>query len=366
MIKKIALFLLLILFLLPAQKNLIADVSGGEKVFSQPYITTVMQKTAQWQIADLARTKDTRPTWINAVFYIGIMEAYEATGSEFYLNAALSFSQANNWQPGKRFRHADDLAVGQIYTKLYMIKNNLQMIQAFQNRIDQIMAQPMPGHLDWWWCDALFMAPPGIAELSDATGERKYLDYMDKQWWDTVDYLFDKNEQLFFRDKTFFDAKEPNGQPVFWSRGNGWVLAAFPRVLTYMPVDYPDRQHYVDLFVQMATRIAALQQPDGFWNPSLLDPDVYTHGETSGTGLFCYAMAWGINQGILPRDKFVPVVDKAWRALVSAVAPSGKLGWVQGVGKAPGVVTAESTNPYGVGAFLLAGSEMLKLEQQQK
>src|SRR5271170_114705 len=203
MIKKIALFLLLILFLLPAQKNLIADVSGGEKVFSQPYITTVMQKTAQWQIADLARTKDTRPTWINAVFYIGIMEAYEATGSEFYLNAALSFSQANNWQPGKRFRHADDLAVGQIYTKLYMIKNNLQMIQAFQNRIDQIMAQPMPGHLDWWWCDALFMAPPGIAELSDATGERKYLDYMDKQWWDTVDYLFDKNEQLFFRDKTF-------------------------------------------------------------------------------------------------------------------------------------------------------------------
>jgi len=351
----------LFFFLAPASRGIAADVP--DDIFSKPFITTVMQKAAQWQVSNLTKTKDSRPTWINAVFQIGIMQAYEVTGSEFYLNIALDFSQANDFQPGKRFRHADDLAVGQIYTQLYLIKKDPHMIQAFENRIDQIMAQPMPGHLDWWWCDALFMAPPGIAELSSATGESKYLDYMDKQWWDVVDYLLDKNEQLFFRDKTFFDKKEPNSQPVFWSRGNGWVLAGIARVLTYMPRDYPDRQRYVDLFTQMAARLAALQQPDGFWKSSLLDPDVYAHGETSGTGLYCYAIAWGINNGILPRDKYLPVVDKAWQALVSAVQPSGKLGWVQGVGKAPGQAAIDGSAPYGVGAFLLAGSEMLKLAQ---
>jgi unsaturated rhamnogalacturonyl hydrolase len=353
-------YLIFALLLLPAVAA--AQTPSSLTIFTPQYIKAVMLQASKWQSEQLARTRDTKPTWINAVFEIGNMAAYQATGDRHYLAAAANFSQANNFQPGKRFRHADDLAVGQIYVWLYQMNKDPQLIAAYQKRIDQIMAQPMPGHLDWWWCDSLFMAPPGIAELSAATGDKKYLDFMDKQWWDAADYLFDKNQQLFFRDKTFFNKKEPNGQSVFWSRGNGWVLAAIPRVLTYMPGDYPDRQRYVDLFTSMAARVALLQQPDGFWKPSLLDPDAYAHGETSGTGFYCYALAWGINQGILPRAKYLPVVNKAWQALVSAFQPSGQIGWVQGVGKAPGATTADDTYPYGVGAFLLAGSEMLKLQ----
>jgi rhamnogalacturonyl hydrolase YesR len=219
----------------------------------------------------------------------------------------------------------------------------------------------MAGRDDWWWCDALFMAPPGAARLSAATGDPKYLDWMDRQWWDCTDLLYDKTEHLYSRDKSFFGMRESNGQKVFWSRGNGWVLAGIARVLAFMPNDYPSRRRYIELFTEMADRIASLQGPDGLWRTSLLDPDSYPRGESSGTALFCFAMAWGVNAGILPADKYRPLVERAWSALTHSIETSGRIDWVQLPGSRPTTLKKEDTAEYGAGAFLLAGCEMLKL-----
>jgi rhamnogalacturonyl hydrolase YesR len=333
-------------------------------------IAAVMRRACDWQLGSLATEQvgkdDTNRGWIRAPFFVGTLALYRETNDARYLDPILKIAEENHFQPGKRFRHADDEAVGQVYTELYFLKHDPAMIAPLRDRWDKIMAQPMAGRVDWWWCDSLFMAPPTLARLGAATGDTKYFDFLDKQWWDTTDYLFDKSENLFFRDKSYFQTREANGKKIFWSRGNGWVLAGTARVLQYLPRDYPTRAKYVNLFTKMSDRIAGLQQPDGFWRTSLLDPDSCPGGESSGTGFYCYAMAWGINEGILPRQRYLPVVVNAWKALSGAVDASGKLQWVQKPGAKPARIEQGDTVEYGVGALLLAGSEMCKLSGDAK
>ena len=159
----------------------------------------------------------------------------------------------------------------------------------------------------------------------------------------------------------YFDQRETNGAKVFWSRGNGWVLAGLARGLQYLPPDYPARPRFAALFKEMANRVAPLQRPDGYWLVSLLNPGAFPMPETSGAGFFTYALAWGVNAGLLDRTVFEPAVLKGRAALNRAVLPDGKLGYVQRVGAAPGDTSADETEVYGVGAFLLAGSEVHQL-----
>jgi rhamnogalacturonyl hydrolase YesR len=213
----------------------------------------------------------------------------------------------------------------------------------------------------WSWCDALFMAPPAWARLWKATGEQRYLDFAVEEWWATSDYLYDKEEHLYFRDSSLFEKREANGKKIFWSRGNGWVMGGLVRMLELLPADHASRPRFVQQFREMADKVITLQQPDGFWRASLLAPEHYPMQETSGTGFYTYALAWGINQGLLDRAKFEPAVRKAWAALASCVNADGKLTHVQPVGFTPVTFDAENSEPFGVGAFLLAGSEVRRL-----
>jgi unsaturated rhamnogalacturonyl hydrolase len=182
----------------------------------------------------------------------------------------------------------------------------------------------------------------------------------------TTDFLYDKTEHLYFRDSSYFDRREANGRKVFWSRGNGWVFAGLVRVLEAMPADAPQRPRYVQLYRDMAAKLITIQQPDGLWRSSLLDPNAWPAKETSGTGFFCYGLAWGINHGLLDQAVYRPAVVKAWQGLVGCVHDDGMLGSVQPIGAAPDKVSPDLTENYGAGAFLLAGSEMLKMLKMMK
>jgi rhamnogalacturonyl hydrolase YesR len=330
----------------------------------------VMKRASLWQFARIAdpQYKASPTGWVRGALLTGVMGAYHTTDDHDYLDAALRLCEANEWKPGPRPRHADDHCIGQTYCELYMLKKDEAMIAPLRETFDNMMEDPKPGREDWWWCDALFMAPPAFARMSAATGDRKYLDFMNTMWWDATDFLYDKEEHLFYRDKRFFPETgrlEKNGRKVFWGRGNGWVAAGTVRVLQYVPQDYPDRERYIRLHQEMAEKLAAIQGEDGLWRASLLDPDSYPIGEASGSGFFCYALAWGVNNGYLDREKYAPVVMKAWRALAALVDNEGKLCWVQPVGGDPRPVSREDTQEYAVGAVLLAGSEVAKLMRAQ-
>jgi len=174
--------------------------------------------------------------------------------------------------------------------------------------------------------------------------------------------LYDKEEHLYFRDSNYFNRREANGRKVFWSRGNGWVLAGIARVLESMPVDFQDRPKYVQLYREMAATLIMIQQDDGLWRSSLLDPNAFPTPEVSGTGFYCYGLAWGVNHALLDVATYQPAIVKAWRGMVGCVQLDGKLGYVQPIGAAPDKVSPDLTEIYGAGAFLLAGSEVYKME----
>jgi unsaturated rhamnogalacturonyl hydrolase len=323
-------------------------------------VSHAMQKVADWQLAraEPGFSQD----WTFAALYTGFMAVPKAANGEKYQQAMLRMSKKFNWQPGPRVPNADDGAIGQTYLDLYFRYHDPAMMAPIRERMDAVMALPdNPEKPLWWWCDALYMAPPVLAKLSRATGERKYLDFMDHEWWITSNLLYSPPNHLFFRDKSFLDKHEANGSPIFWSRGNGWVFAALARVLAEMPRDYPSRPKYVAQFKEMAEKLAGLQGADGLWRPGLLDAGAYKLPESSGSAFYTYAFAYGINSGILERGKYLPVVEKAWQGLLSHIYEDGRLGCIQPVGAAPGDFTAASSYVFGTGAFLLAGSEVYRL-----
>lgn len=323
-------------------------------------VARVMQKVADWQLARASQGFD--QDWTFAALYAGFMAVPDAAGGERYRDAMLKMARGFHFEPGPRVAHADDIAISQTYLDLYLRSHDAAMLAPTKKRVDAVMLLPdNPEQPLWWWCDALFMAPPVLAKLARATGERKYLDFMNREWWITSALLYSTKDHLYFRDKSFLNAHEANGSSVYWSRGNGWVFAGLARVLTEMPEDYPSRSRYVAQFKEMAEELASLQGADGLWRPGLLDADAYKLPENSGSAFYTYGFAWGINAGILDRKKYRPVVERAWKGLLAHVYEDGRLGCIQPIGAAPGAFTTQSSYVFGTGAFLLAGSEVYRL-----
>lgn len=362
-------FLLIVIFL---------EVCGVPHAasFDKESVKQSMRKVADWQITHYDRNIYGDGNWVNATFYLGLTEwaaiAEQTDGDDSYYKWLLKLGNRNYWQVEKRMYHADDVCVAQTYLALYDKYKRKEMMIPTQARAEWVISHPSSGsfQLDyrkastlehWTWCDALFMAPPVYAKLYVLTGDKKYLRFMDKEYKATYDYLFDKADTLFYRDQRYFTMKEANGAKVFWGRGNGWVLGGLVQLLNILPEKNKSRAFYQDLFVKMCYRIAPLQGKDGFWHASLLDPASYPSPETSCSGFFVYALAYGVNKGLLPADKFMPVIEKGWNALLSAVEEDGKLGYVQPIGADPKKVTRQMTEVYGPGAFLLAGTEIYRM-----
>src|SRR5215472_3435269 len=271
-------------------------------------VTAAMRKVAGWQ---LARVKDeASQDWTFATLYLGLLEASNTLHDARYSDHVRKVADHYHWTLGPRKTHADDQAIGQSYLWLYSRNPDPQHIAPIRRQFDEVMREPDdPQKPVWWWCDALFMAPPVWTRLASATHDGKYLDYMDRQWHITANLLWDPEEHLLFRDKSYFDKREKNGKKIFWSRGNGWVMGGLVQVLTYMPESDPRRPFYLEKFRQMAEKIRSLQSDDGLWRPGLLDAADYPYPEISGSAFFAYAMAWGIHHGLLDKAQFRPVVE---------------------------------------------------------
>jgi rhamnogalacturonyl hydrolase YesR len=332
-------------------------------------ILAAMERVADWQLASPSRWPPTQ--WTQAAGYAGLMALSRISRDSKYFDAMLHMGESNQWKLHGGKYIADDHAIGQTYAELILRSKDPRMIAPMRAQFDDIIAHPFQRDtlqfnygeaLNLWsWCDALFMAPPAWTRLYRATGDQKYLDYSITNWWRTSDYLYDPEEHLYFRDSTYFKKREANGKKMFWSRGNGWVMGGLARVLQDLPKDHPQRARFEAQFREMAEKILTCQQRDGLWRSSLLDPASYPLKETSGSGFYTYALAWGVNEGLLDRAKFVPAVQRAWAALVGCVTPDGKLTHVQPVGADPKRFPEDATEVYGVGAFLLAGSEVYQL-----
>lgn len=336
-------------------------------------IKKVANAVADWQIRDTEEhpfESHAARGWRNGVLYNGMFDWAEISGKKRYFRYLEKVFDRESWQLGNRMYNADDICVGQAYLDMYARFRKEKMLVPTQARAEWVIAHKPGDNIDirngnsdrWWWCDALYMAPAVYSRLYAITGDKKFMVFADKEFKATYDHLYDKEERLFLRDGKYFDKREKNGEKVFWGRGNGWVMGGLVEILKTLPQkDRRFRPFYEQLFREMSERVAGLQAEDGFWRASLLDPASYPGPETSGTGLFTYALAYGINSGLLDREKYLPTVRKGWKALVSSVDTEGKVGWVQPVGQAPGQVEKRSNLTYGTGAFLQAATEIYKM-----
>jgi rhamnogalacturonyl hydrolase YesR len=310
--------------------------------------------------------------WARAAYFSGNMDLYRVYPKNRWLEYAILWAENNGWtlSGGSGTRNADNQCIGQIYIDLYLqddVKED-HKIARIRESIDSMAAGEKID--DWWWIDALYMAMPVFTRLGILYSDTAYFNRMYEMYSDTKVRrgLYNNETGLWYRDESFAPPyTTPNGLDSYWSRGNGWVFGAHVRVLQGLPADDPNRPEYIETFQSMAAALLARQREDGFWNVSLDDPDDFGGPETSGTSFFTYGMAWGINNDLLDSAVYYPAVAKAWNGLVTvALHEDGYLGYIQGVGSNPSSsqpVTYETTSDFGVGAFLLAGSEVLKLSE---
>lgn len=322
-------------------------------------------------------TNRERPSnlWTRAVYYEGLMALYAMDKQKTYYDYAVEWGEKHKWGlwGGITVRNADNQCCGQTYIDLYLIDRKEERIKDIKASIDNMVSTEKKD--DWNWIDALQMAMPVFVRLgnvyNDTSYYRKMYDlYAFTKYKHGGNGLYDQKTGLWWRDKDFVPPyKEPNGEDCYWSRGNGWVVAALVRTLQKLPESDPHYAEYKQNFIEMCNALLPLQRTDGFWNISLKDSTHFGGKELSGTALFTYGYAWGISKGWLDKKTFRPAALKAWNAMVTdCVHPDGKLGYVQGTGKEPkdGQPVNYTHTPdfedYGLGCFLLAGSEIYKLK----
>ena len=344
-----------------------ADISPA---LTPSAIDKVTRKVADWQLARSQPYFDRIWTW--SVLYSGFMAASASTGDPKYRDAMATMARGFHYELRNRIPNADDQSIAQTYIELYLLdgKKDAAMIAPSRADLDSVIGLPTltakDPRIPWWWCDALFMAPPVWARMAAATGDHRYIDYLNAQWARTSELLYDPQEHLYARDESYKSKRAVNGRKIFWSRGEGWVMGGIARTLDYLPQDDPHRTFYVGQLREMSARVAQLQRADGLWPASLLDGEVYPQPETSGSALFVYAMAWGVNQGVLDAATYRPVIEKAWRGLLRNVYADGRLGNIEQTGAEPAYYLPGSSFTYGVGGYLLAAAELKTMAAKQE
>jgi unsaturated rhamnogalacturonyl hydrolase len=310
--------------------------------------------------------------WARATYMDADLTLYRLTGDRRYLDYARGWAEKWNYRlnAGTSTRVADDQCAGQAYLDLYDLEPDPAKTAQIEESLRLMVEGPNAGKDDdWWWVDALHMAMPPFARVGTLLGDPRYWNKMDALYAHTKSVEGGKGlygSPFWWRDKRFVlpgGQTSPNGKNVYWSRGNGWAIAAFAKVVRALPASRT--AEYRARLTEMAAALATTQRSDGFWNVNLADPQHLPGPETSGTAFFTYGMAYGINSGLLDAATYQPVVARAWNGMVTnAVHADGVLGWVQGVGSEPESsqpVTYDTTADFGVAGFLLAGTEVAAL-----
>ena len=314
--------------------------------------------------------------WTYGVFYAGLAAFALAHPDLPYLGLLREEGTNYSWRlDGGRPFFAETHCIGQAWLELarhddsaaalsgaravcdYVLENRSRAPVVQRTANGRFSSNPQR----WSWCDALFMSPPVWAKLASLTGEDRYRDFMIGECRATIARLYDREHCLFYRDFPSREKRSANDAKVFWGRGNGWVLGGLPLVIRELPPNLKSRPLFVDLYREMCAKVKTLQREDGAWGPNLLDGQDPDLPEMSATSLFCFALMWGVNEGLLDETEYLPVVKKAWSAMCRNVSHDGAFGWVQQAAVGPAAnYGADSTALYAVGGFLLAATEIRK------
>ena len=206
--------------------------------------------------------------------------------------------------------HVDYRVFGIVPLELYIQTKDNRYLNVGQNLADQQWAKTTPDGITAearYWIDDMYMITAVQVQAYRATKDSKYLERAAKTM---VAYL-DKLQQP---NGLFFHA--PDAQ-FYWSRGNGWQAAGMSELLLSLPKNHPLRPRIVQGYNKMMESLLKYQGEDGIWHQLLDHPESWP--ETSGTGMFTFAMVTGVKNGWLDKKIYGPAARKAWLGLVKHI-----------------------------------------------
>jgi unsaturated rhamnogalacturonyl hydrolase len=319
-------------------------------------IRAVMRKVADWELARATAQPMSR-TWDWGTLDLGLVAASHTLGDGSLNDYVLSVGEHFGWKIEHTLTPANDYALAQAL--IDATRGNQKLLSAIRLRLDGDLSDPFdPDHPIWTRADALFFEAPAAEELSAITGDDTYNAFVRREWHRTEKLLYDPQKHLFVASTLVQDQKNT-------ARANGMAMAALARIIASLPSDDPLRPIYIQRLREMAAAVAAAQQKDGLWRPVLLDAASYSQPDTAGSSFIVYALAWGITHHHLDARIYLPVVERAWAGLVGHIYQDGRLGAIPPLNGETSAYTAGSSWNYGVGAFLLAASEVDALSQHK-
>ena len=379
-VKRVLFVLMAVLWFLPS--------AYAKRMTKEDVVNTIIRVNTYWQANNKA---EVRAFWDNAAYHTGNMEVVRLLSEDKseelrvkgFLDYSIRWAEHNEWKGAKEADPAkwkykqygegqDYVLFGdwqicfQTYIDLYNIEEGGKRKEEGKvQRALEVMSYEADSKQDdyWWWADALYMVMPVMTKMYRLTGDEKYLNKLYENILYSDSIMLDHETGLYFRDGKYVypKHKSANGLKDFWARGDGWVLAGLAKVLQDMPRTYRHYDFFVKKYQRMAHAVAQLQQKEGYWTRSMMDPAHAPGPETSGTAFFTYGILWGVNNGYLNKKEYKPVIKRAWHYLTTtALQADGKVGYVQPIGERaiPGqTVDANSQANFGVGAFLLAACE---------
>jgi rhamnogalacturonyl hydrolase YesR len=362
--------------LLPSQPQILSDMVLANNYFMNEWGATPGCNTC---------LPGSHPStiWTRGTYFEGALALYRINQDPTIYNYAVDWGSFPNWglRYGDTDTNADSQCAPQSYIELYQFDTT--QTNRLTHPITNANFWCNSSKVGWGYVDALHMSMPMFAKLAAITGSTNYPAkmyswfHLAKSVYGASNGLYNLTDHLWWRDATFvsnYKAQDGTAQKCYWSRGNGWAIAALARTMDVLSTNDAHFPEYLQTFRDMAGAIRAVQRTDGFWNVNLAYTNDYPGPETTGTALFTYGMAWGLNRGYLNTNLFLPIVINGWNALANGAlhhstnTDNGFLGYVQSTGSKPAdgqpvtYTSIPNFDDYGLGCFLLAGSQVYALK----
>jgi len=209
-----------------------------------------------------------------------------------------------------RQAHVDYSVFGTVPLELYIQTKERRYLDFGRGFADRQWDKPTPDGITSearYWVDDMYMINVVQSQAFRATGDIKYLD---RAALATATYL-DKLQQP---GGLFHHAPD---SPFYWGRGNGWYAAGMAELLRSLPKNHPRRARVMQGYRTMMASLLKYQAEDGLWRQLVDRPDVWA--ETSGTGMFAFALVTGVKEGWLDAKTYGPAARKAWLGLVKHI-----------------------------------------------
>ena len=315
----------------------LAEYSNDKSYIS--YLTKVMDfRLDNYKLFKKLTDDNRRLIWMSSMYSFQSLDAYGAMGA-FLVD--LYYFDRNEW------------------SKTY-IDSAAQAILKRPKLNDGTIARYEPNDKTVW-LDDLYMSVPFMVKYSKHANNPMFMDIAVKQVIQMTKYLYDTYSGLYYH--AYYDNIKKQS-PAHWGRANGWSIMAQVELLENLPENHPMRNRLLSIFRTEVEGLCRYQSENGLWHQLIDKPDSYL--ETSGSSMFVYGIAKGINEGWIDKI-YKDAAINGWKGLTKMITEKGD---VENICIGTGTSTSLSyyykqpvklNDLHGLGSVIMAAVEVDKL-----